>query len=270
MNQRLPLSVALLWIFLSTFLITGSTYSLLTIYKRHSTKTSHLYSIRKIVQTGLQRDMLPCSAIAEMLDLSQDRPTPIHEFSIEEAKKKLRSFPMIKEATLFVIKPDTVYIEYSMREPIALLYDYENIAIDEEGYLFPLTPFYSPKKLPYIYFGTSCPDLNEEMAILPKNTWSFALQLLRTLKKVAQEEDVICKRIDVSRAFSSSLGRQEVIVELICEDTFHYLRLSPKDYAIGLGNYSVLHDTLLSSEKKVRERIIDLRIHSSAFIKENI
>lgn len=289
-GKKLSLPIALAWILGSTFLITGSAYSFLKVSRGKGLMISvkDPFVIQKIIQTGPHRDTLKTDYIAEILGLSQDHPMRISSFDSNASVKKLLAMPMIKEASVFVIKPDTLYVDYTLRDPIAMVYDYENIAIDEEGFLFPFSPFYSPKELPELYFGL--PSFEEGGSSFKKplegEKFLLATQILKALKKIAGEEKFFLKRIDVSHAFEKSYGKQEVVIDIANEafgfssisnfSFIHHLRLSPKDYAQQLGNYLVLHREIMTSSQlyskthSVDERVIDLRLEGLAFIDEKI
>lgn len=281
-EKILSLPVAFMWILGSTFLVTGSAYSLLKMTKGRIVTSccKETFMIQKIIQTGPHRDALKTDYLAEILSLSKDHPTSIFSFDPNIAIKRLLAMPMIKEASVFTIKPDTIYVDYTMRDPIAMVDDYENIAIDEEGFLFPFSPFYSPKELPKLYFGLAAFKKEEKWFEKPLEGESFllAMQILKALKAIAFEERFFLKRIDLSNAFEKSYGRQEVVIDIANEafglstisnpSFFHHLRLSPKDYAKQLGNYLILHRELIGSAQSEGERVIDLRIEGLAFIDE--
>lgn len=279
-EKMLSLPIALAWILGSTFLVTGSAYSLIKMTQGRVVTSccKETFMIQKIIQTGPHRDALKTDYLAEILELSKDNPTSIFSFDVMASIKKLLAMPMIKEASVFTIKPDTIYVDYTMREPVAMVYDYENIAIDEEGYLFPFSPFYSPKELPEIYFGFSplAEVTNPFEKPVEGESFTLAMQMLKALKAVAFEGKFFLKRIDVSHAFEKSYGRQEVVVDIANEEFslatqsqlpfFYHLRLDPKEYAKQLGNYFILHKDLTGSLQAHDERVIDLRIEGLAFI----
>lgn len=278
-SQRLPLYQAVFFIFVSIFLISGSTHLLLKAYfssKLVKAKRSDFY-ITHIVQTGPNRDMLTTNFLAEILNLSQDQPTSIFRFDPSLAEKKLQLCPMIKKAKVAVIHPNTVFIDYELRRPMAFLYDYENTAIDEEGYIFPFYPFYTPKKLPEIYLG-----LDKKYSQINQNNFYLAHEIIAALEPLRIEKNLFLKRLDVSQAFNESLGKREVVALINSEDNFlktqrktsHYLRLSSKNYLQELGNYLVLYDDLRESGLNSLEdsshciKLIDLRMDGIALIKE--
>lgn len=280
-SNLLPLPIALMWIIGSTFIVTGSTYSLWKMLRQHP--SSHAYQeavvVRKIVQTGPHTDTLSTDALAEIMELSSDHPTHTAVFDFEEATQKLLHMPVIKEARVEPFLSDTIYVDYTMRQPIAMMYDYENVAIDEEGYAFPFSPFFSPKELPEVYFGLA-PTPNALQIFqepIEGKQWTLALHILKMLKTAGEEAHIRVRRIDVSHAFAESLGRQEIVIELASEEGplltastrpfLHRLRLHPQDYQQQLGNYFVLYRNLLDATPQgPAERMIDLRMGGLAFV----
>jgi cell division septal protein FtsQ len=242
---------ALTWIIGSTFLITGGTYKILKTYQKKPATTDYLC---RLVQTGPQREALKTTYLAELMRISADRPSTARSFDPQSAQKRLLSSPVIKEAIVKVLKPDTIYVDYTVRQPIAWLYDFENIAFDDEGYPFPVFPFLTPKKLPELYLGIQNFYWNRPMT---ERNAELALTLLQLLNRLSLQ----VKRLDVSSAFSKSLGQREVILILDEQGFTKILRLTPKNFAQEMGNYLELRPKLPSVPQ-----IIDLRIPQLAFI----
>jgi hypothetical protein len=301
---HLPLTHALAWIVASTFVISGGSYA---VFKHYIKRRAHYaldpqYSIRSIVQTGPQKEALKTEYLAELLEIATDKPTSSLLFNLEHAKKRLLKSPLISQAEIKQISPNTLYVDYTVRQPIAWLEDYENIVIDKEAYLFPFSPFFSPKNLPAIYIGlapfgtpSSDPDRPEAQWNVPlKGKYiDLALNLLNLMTDPKVADFFFVKRIDVSNAFAESYGTREIVV--LTEDTLirrinekqihicipRLLRLSAKNYAQELGNYLKLREQLLEEEKKtivipdgshdfvrLKEKTIDFRLQKLAFIEE--
>jgi len=287
MRKKLPLVNALAWIVASTILITGTATYLLKKkgYRDRNEFSNAAYHIVTIVQTGPQKEALKTTYLAELMGLSIDRPQTIYSFDTVQAQKDLLRSHVIKEAKVKILPPKSVYVDYTVRQPIALLYQYENIAIDAEGYLFPLLPFFPPKKLPEIYLKE--PFKNP----LQGADFELAKTFLQLLEIPLYKNLIHVKRIDLSHIFATSYGRREIVLQL--EDEVlrregdrevlflfpRLLRLSTKNYAAELGNYLKLREQLLIEEsKKLKtlktsqeiyrfpEKIIDLRLPSLAFI----
>lgn len=242
---------ALAWIVGSLLLIPGGVYkgASFLLHPRH--KVDYLC---RVVQTGPQREALKTAYLAEIIQLSADKPILAQRFDPLLAQRKLRSSPVIKDALVKVINHDTVYIDYTVRQPVAWLYDFDNVALDDKGVPFPIIPFFSPKKLPEVILGVKTFN------------WAVPLKgekatLALTLLKMMLEKSLNIKRLDVTAAFAPSLGLREIVV-VIDENGFSkYLRLTPKNFAQEIGNYLELRSKL-----PPETQVIDLRIPQLAFI----
>jgi len=248
----MKLAISLTWIVGSALLITGGTYKGLKHYQKHD-QVAPTYLCR-IVQTGPQREALKTTYLAELMRISADRPITAASFDPAFAQKRLLACPLIKEAKVKITTPDTVYVDYTVRQPIAWLFDFDNIALDDEGYPFPVSPFFSPKRLPEIYLGIR--NFYWGRPLKERNA-ELALTILQLLGRLSLQ----VKRLDVSKAFLPSLGRREVVLILEEQGFTKTLRLTPKNFAQELGNYLELRPKLPPSAQ-----IIDLRILQLAFI----
>jgi hypothetical protein len=296
-SPKIPLSKAILWIVVSTFFISTSSYHLIKyyFYSYRSKEGNAEQKVAYIVQTGPQKEALHSDFLAERIGLSSDQPIGLSVFDVTAATEKLKSSPVISSAVVSKIKPNIAYIDYTVRQPVAWLYDYLNVAIDKEGYLFPVYPFFSPKNLPEIYLGLK-PFGEEGLPELSALGWGHPLkgkyiELAFSVLTLLQEHGndlFMIKRIDVSHAFASTYGQREIIVVVENElhlmhegqnlilQAPHILRLSTKNYAKELANYLHLRGSLLETEKieaeqqqrpnNRKEKVIDLRIPQLAFI----
>ena len=301
---QLPLTQSLAWIIGSVLFITAPSYAGLKYYlkRQQQMRTDPQYIIRSIVQTGPQKGALKTDVLAEILGLSADRPSHLLRFDLERAKQQLLNFPVIARAEIKLIKPSTIYIDYTVRQPIAWIEDFENMVIDKEGYPFPLAPFFTPKNLPALYFGAAPFGTFSIDSDRPVIQWGepiggkhfeIAQQILSIVTDSKVEDLFNVKRIDVSNAFAESYGTREIV--LMTEDTVLHpvrgkptpfifprvLRLSTKNFAQELGNYLQLRHQLLEEERKrlvksenllestrFKERVLDFRIQQLAFVEE--
>lgn len=194
----------------------------------HATNEASVIQI--IVQTSTQYAPLQTAYLSEVLELSQERPTNFSRFDLDEAKERLMATHVIQEARMKKIKPNMLYIDYDMRQPIAYLGDYTNTALDGEGVFFPYEPFYPPRRLPQIYLGSEAPP-NPWGKQLDKNQLDLVCAILSRF-------DVgVIERIDLSQSASSSAGRRQIVLVL---QNGTILRLTPKNYAQELTNYHIL------------------------------
>jgi len=298
LSTRLPLSYAIGWIIVSTLLCTGGSFAYLKQYlkKKYQTAFSYDNQIHSIIQTGPQKEALKTEYLAEILQISRDVPTSMVFFNEEVAKQRLLSSPLIAQADVKVLKPTALYIDYTIRQPVAWVEDYENVVMDKAGYPFPFYPFLSPKNLPYIYFGLSSFGRRSTDPGKPVVRWkeamtgtyvNLAFSLLQLIHEVGLSNVV---RIDLSHAFVSSCGKREIV--LIVDNIIvqwqngleqqivfpHLLRLGTKNYREQLMNYLNLKEELIEQEKKrvvlqmnqpflrLKERVIDLRLSKLAFV----
>ena len=279
-SPRLPLWQSVFWIVGSVLVCSGISHKLLQTYvvKKHSKEIPILQTLSYIVQTGLQKEALHSDYLAELLGLSSDKPTLFSDFNEEIAEAKLLASPLFQEARVKKIVPNMVYVDYRIRKPIAWASDFINTVIDKEGHLFPMTPFFSPKKLPEIYLGKEGIQEASFSAPLKGPYRDLALTVL-DLFKGCEKDFFIVKRIDVSDAFFSTLGKRGIVVILENNlkdpemSTTHFLRLSTRHFSKEIANYLKLRPYLLETEKtkalageKIKEKIIDLRISQLAFV----
>ncbi len=294
-SDKIPIQRGVVWILLSVMLISGSAV-LAFLYYRHIKELygrDAKYRIVALVQTTPEKETLKTSYLAELLDLSIDKPTNLYRFNAGDARSKLLANPLIKEAKVKKIRPGTVYIDYILRKPVAFLTDYTNTAVDAEGVLFPVKPFFTPKKWPDIYLGLEDsadrphPDKIWGTSLKSKQT-ELALSLLDYITKYCSSEKSRLQRIDVSQAYASSCGQRQIVI--VMEDRIEQkingrmalcilpriLRLGTDNYLQGLANYLVLRDHLmqrmiqnLDEQTVIKQKpiVIDLRLSQLAFIR---
>ncbi|MBI5272446.1 MAG: hypothetical protein HY861_00500 [Chlamydiia bacterium] len=281
---------------LATLLLSMGGYVL---YVRHheSKLQDKTYRITTILQTGPEKGALKTEYLAELLDLSVDHPISLYAFNCKAAERCLQSSPLIVKAKVERKFPSTVFIDYEVRKPIAQLADYKNVAIDAEGYLFPIHPFFSPQELPQIYLGLPPFGVPEDSFQRKGGAWlipisnrffDLAFQVLQFLDCAPWRQGFRIKRIDVANAFAPSLGQREIVLmteeELLFKDkrtevigTFpKLLRLAPKDFSGQLNRFFALRRNMeedyrkqaacLSAPARFAPRIIDLRIPQLAFV----
>lgn len=193
-------------------------------------------------------------------------------FNLKEAERTLAKSPVIKEVKLDLWPPGTLHVEYSLRSPIAYLYDYQNAAIDEEGVIFPIAPFFTPKNLPEIYLGKE--NISSWGTQLQGKSIELAMELLHFFSMPEQQKTLNVSRIDLSFAFSENSGQRQIILVLRDRSDNNRklggertLRLNASNYVREINNYLLLRECLL---KKEQEMIIDFRLPQLAFIKPQL
>ena len=277
------------------FVLVGSTVCTLTLSliilfswqkKRAERLENECYHVRYILQTGPEKKALPTAHLAEILGLCKDLPISLYALDMKDLKKRLLQSPFIAKANVKRLPPSTLYIDYEIRKPVAWISDFKNRAVDQEGYLFPIHPFFSPKQLPEIYLGIS--DLSSSR--IEGAALDLAFRVLKYLEESPWAEGLQVERVDVSHAFSSSLGTREVVILTKEEIGVHkkgrkvsfvfprILRLTPKGYEEQLTRFFALKKEMIKSYRKqlasydsggkFSPKIIDLRAPQLAFIQK--
>lgn len=263
MKPKTPivLKKAIKWVFISVLVISGIPWILFGAYTylRYMRMQDPAYDIVAIVQSNQDPEPLKTGFLAELLNLSIDRPCNLYRFDLEEGQKKLLSFPSIKTTTMKKIPPGILFIEYSLRKPAAFLADVSNTVVDAEHYAFPSHPFFSPKKLPLFLLGTTYENIvwGERVAD-PKLT--LAYEILEGINELGLGEDDLIK-IDVSNVDAISLGMRKIVVSFLNLDVL----LDPRGFKEGLTRYKTLRkkQNLIQND---HARMIDLRLPNLGYI----
>lgn len=286
MKKKLSLTLSLFIIIGSTLCVSGSCYVIYFAkvkWQRHKVENPD-YFITSLIQTGPQEEKLPFTYLADLLDLSTDRPKSLYAVKPKEEEKKLLRSPLIKKARVKKVFPKTLYVDITLRYPIAKIEDFENVALDEEGIIFPLL---KDRSLPKIYFGMDQVLLGNK---IEEKKWQKAQELLMLFQHYPFLQ---LQMIDLSKSQEKSLGKREIVIFLMDEmemDLFgkkislrfpKYLRMGEKNYSQQLANFLVLRDKIHQDYRKqirrlgVRQKnitfapkIIDMRIGELAFVQK--
>lgn len=261
-ERKIPLTRAIGYVVLSVCTIWGSLILTWLVHKAvlQKRQADPRYTIAAIVQTCPQKERLQNWQLAEMLNLSRDKPLNLYAFDPASASATLLRCPAIKKATCRRQPPSIVHIDYVCREPYALLADFSNVALDRERVSFPLRPYFTPKRLPELYVGVS--ELSYNTPLETKEA-SFAFAVLEYAKLVLPASCRIV-RIDTHKAFAKV---QEVVVVLEEKQMTRYLRLAPQTYKKSLDTYVAYQSTFDRINSGLPEQIIDFRSPSIALVK---
>ncbi len=243
--------------------------------------------IEYVMQTGPSKEALHSEYFMELLGLSADHPCFFSEFNIVKAQEKLLRSPVIAKVLVKKIAPNMVYIDYTVRRPFALAADFCNVAFDKEAVLFPVHPFVSPKNLTEVYLGEEGLKDSFVVSLGTSVTGKYTVLAFAILDHLAEvgKDLFFVKRIDVSNAYASTLGKREIIVSIENEIYLpgedkpvlsnHFLRLSLRQYSQEIANYLQVRGVLLESDSKevsllqtkiLKDRVVDLRLPQLAFI----
>jgi hypothetical protein len=263
-------------ILLLTLLVSGSAWLGIEWWKGHYQlrMSDERYNILAIVQSCDSKEPLQTDFLAELLQLSVDRPTNLYRFNTQAATQRLLACSIIKSAEVKKIVPSMLYIKYALRRPIAYMPEYGHAAIDEEGCLIPIQPFYTPKNLPEFILGHA-EDL-EWGSRVSQVKLSLAEQIIMAFSAINLGPNCRLKRVDVARAYSPRCGSRGIVLffdEQLKEGTqvqkrlLSLVRFSLESWQEQLANYGKLHRQLWQEGQGALQTYqVDMRIAQLAII----
>lgn len=263
-EKKFPLPKAIAYVLLSVVVVWGTLfiswwYHDYTVKRR--TQDSR-FTIQGIVSSCLDPDFLSSRQLATILALATKEPKNLYAFDLQEAEMRCKSFPAIKTAHLSRLRPNAICISYEMRKPYVRMAEFENVALDKEGYPLPLFPIYSPKRLPEVYLGLQSLLWNEQVA---SDEFIVASELLQYLDQVLPNTFRV-SRIDTHNMRSVSRGRQEIVLVLEGGVCRRYLRLHASNYKKNIQHFLALIPTLDLISTQLGQ-IIDMRCYGFALVK---
>ncbi len=218
-------------------------------------------SVRVIAQHCYSKEPLLALHLSEMVGLSVDKPVHLYGIKKELLEARLRSFPIVKEASVRLLEPGVVFIDYSLREPIAFLADYENRALDDEGYIFPVLPYLAPKILPELILGSSLLQEEVEQEV-HKSSSTFvskvpkvqgmhiklAFSILQYLKQQYSHRGIRVLFVDVQKAFLPSAD-QEIVLGFMSNKQY-LVRINSSFWKEGIQRFFFLYPLYIESALK--------------------
>lgn len=265
MPRKIPLKKALGYILFSVAIVSLlPTLVVVGLRLRHKQKCHDpSLQITQLVQTGPVKEAVKSTHLEEMLGLSCDQPVFLYDFNLAHAKEKLLSYGIFKEVSLSLEPPNSLLVDYKMREPVAYLADYDNLVIDDNQVIFPLSPYYTPKILPKIYLGSRLDPLTYG-ARLEDEKLTVAFEILDFFSKIGAKSQKI-HQVDVSKLRASTLGQQEIVVhlyEMLGKQNYErFLRLSISNYLEELEHYLNLKQMSMGADL-----VVDLRLLPNAYL----
>lgn len=221
------------------------------------------YSIQHISQMGPIKEALKTIHLVELLGLSTDHCTNLYQLDELQSKQKLLNSGVISQVNLRKKPPNLLEIDYEIRRPIAYLADYSNTLVDDQGVIFPLSPYFTPKILPSFYLGVKIDPFTYGKVTHEK--MRMALNVYDYLIKTALGNGVVVDKIDVSKMTAESLGQREIVLTLYetlgHEDYVRYLRLSVNNYKEELK-----HFLDLNAMNHPQNIAVDLRLFPNVYL----
>ncbi len=274
MKKRLPLYKALLIIVGSMTCVGLVGKASLDFYLARKIKGEQgdTKCIYELYQSSGTTERLSTSYLSETLGLSSDKPTSLRVFDTKKAQQRLLQSPMIRYAHVSKKHTNGLTVRYHMRKPFMAFGDIYNAAVDEEGRVFPMRPYYAPKKLPTMYLGQVPSAFGES---IQGELFDTVKTIYTSLHQYKITEVCSIEAIDVSMLAETSLGKKGIVLVLTNPYGRHYLRLHHKHYEQSIANYKEMLGDVLIQEKEAFEKapvtkIIDLRIPGYAYVDESM
>lgn len=274
-ERDLPLYRAILWIILSTVFFSG--LPALGFYlweiKQEQRRSNPKYLLKTLIQNRPYEDALDLDTLQQILGLNLEKNINLIDLDLEELEAKLLTFPLIERAKVRKVFPSKLLVSYKLRYPVAFLADFEGAALDREGKMIPLDPYYTPKNLPSVFLG-----LKEEAyqwgEAIPVDDLELIWELLSQFESAAMEP-LALKSFNLSGAHEEQGGKREIIIEAEDKEraTCWFLRLGVEHYPQGLTRFLALRHHLLTQTEAVElaaVQTVDLRLPQLAFLKPGI
>jgi cell division septal protein FtsQ len=269
LNRKLAFHQSLKWIFWSVVLVSGGAFGGVLLWHLKQEKSEEKkYGITQLIQSGSQKEGLPSTYLEHLLNLEKEA-TYIARSDLQAMQDLLLAQPWIKKAYVTLQIPDTLHIEYTMREAIFLLEDSSGYGVDEEGVYFPLEPFCSYQNLPQVFLGLANQNWEETKDVfLLRVEW--AKKLVEALNQKSPSWRVL--RLNLSDLYFDHRPVSEAVIELKnrAQGQSLLLRIPGSQWKEALSRWCRLEDShlLFSSPNNEENRAlaIDLRIPELAYV----
>ncbi len=262
-GRRLTLRQALWAILLPTILLSGGAALGIAAYRY--LKTVHRndpdYRIKALVQRPEGNYTLPTILLIELAGLSSDYPLNLYAFPAAAAENRLKQWGVFDKIVLSKIFPDTLVVEYRLKEPIAYIQNISNSALAMDGTVIPFHPFYTAKKIPSV-------RLDEEKKwgdSLSQNTLQRVISMLETAGRLQKQSSLLVEYIDLSDRDSLL---DEIDIKCKLGQRTRWLRLTG-DSCDEQAKAYLKHEHLIEKWERENERnnvVIDLRVPGVAVL----
>jgi hypothetical protein len=268
LKKKLSLAQSLLWILCITIVLNGGAIFFILYSKKELSKKQALgnYVINSLIQEGPVSESLKSVYLQEALGLSVDKDKNIYLYDLKEARDSLLKLPVIDFVFLKKEFPSSLFVSYSLRQPIAYLGDFEDLFVDSQQVPIPQQPFYSPKKLPEIYLNDEKEDVVWHHP-LKGAKWYQAYFLLNFINEIGFGSDL--QSIDMRNYQHENFGAQQIVLVfkhfLEDKDKLVYLRLPCKKTEVFLKKFLLMKEQVLEMSSS-QDIVIDLRFEDTYLV----
>ncbi len=252
-------------IILSALIVNGVVGTGLFVWRQKVAQRTNdpAWQISHIVQQGNQP--LPSGFLSHALRL----PMAFDSLHVKRAEEQLKSWPIFDSVRVRKKAPGAVIVDYTLRKPIAAVGQFSNAAFDAEGIVFPLQPFYTPKRLPKVFFVGDQPTPREmEMTLAIKealNDLEPSPRLISIDLQAMSHPNPACREIVVmvmdERIQAAHIIEQPILLRLPSEGTEEALLRLEQLRAVIQKRAGDAQTSL-----KAAGVTVDLRLPSSAYL----
>jgi cell division septal protein FtsQ len=227
MNQerkKVSVKQAFLWIFISFLLLSGTASLAFFFYKRCQKiwGESPVYVIHKIEALNQQ---IPQEVLEQIVDVKGKN---LYRLNLLDLKRKAERVGFIQEILFEKKYPDTLVVRYELKKSVAKVFGSSDLLVDQEGNFFDGKFHGLHKNLPQIVFGKKGQDFEKRKKLA-----------LKIIEKVPD-----LSLVDVSRAYSKSLGKREIVVLVMDQKNKKLLRLTTSGWEREFDSFSRLNSKL--------------------------
>jgi hypothetical protein len=245
-----------LFIFASLCVVSLPTY--LYLYGKKETKPKVLTTL--IQKTSFSTPISPRFFSDYLMLNPSGKWLEISKLDETKIENKLKEFPIFDKIQAHILSTGELEIAYDLKKPQFLLADFTNLAIDPKGSIFPLRPFFPPKKIPQVYLGIQSIDWKSI------NNIKKALQIQKILDEILDDE-IDIEMIDLSNQDHKVSSLKQIVVTLSYKGIKHYLRLSPDHLEKALLRYLTLYKENDLNEFLSSNLVFDARFKKFATLK---
>lgn len=233
-------------------------------------KADPQYAIQKIAIRSCTLDHMPESLLWKLLNIEEH--ASLYTQSNTYYEKQLLRCPAISSASVFLIPPDTLGVEYRLKDPVAYLGRYENLAIDGTGSCFFLYPYFVKKRLPVLDLGfgdqKNIEDLQEKLNVSSKV--KIGLYMIDQLHVLSKKTDLFLEDVDLSLWDEENYFRKEVVctfAHMVFPDIRYYVRISPQNMQRSIKILKKMLPKMITTFPK--GGICDIRFENKLFFLES-
>lgn len=205
---------------------------------------------------------MPQDVLQKQLALTEEERQDLGKIRIKEVRRRLLEASAIRTGSIKKLYPDTLVVEYALRKPMFCIGDISNFAVDEDGVVFALSPYFPALTLPILYMPLQGSLTKEGLSAL----FEKELLLFKKLVRVAQRLGGLgffVKEIDACQAHAPGVFYREILVRVARKGRSGLLsvRLPVEGTFVALDRLGLI-------EKKFPEYCgtIDLRFENVAYL----